>query len=143
MRKYVVGKRILLSGLTLWLVHALVTSGDCKKTDGAEDVPQAGALQNLEQVAASETVDNAGVSEKSDLRILYVGLPDTERQKDFVTFLGKHFNGLLAWIVLITSSLGGSIHAISLIQAFIELELINRLQGVPWIKQLKPFVGGH
>ena len=31
------------------------------------------------------------MSEKSDLRILYVGLPDTERQKDFVTFLGKHF----------------------------------------------------
>lgn len=28
---------------------------------------------------------------KIPLRVLYVGLPGTERQKDFVTFLGKHF----------------------------------------------------
>ncbi|MHC4404178.1 MAG: hypothetical protein ACYTG0_31375 [Planctomycetota bacterium] len=30
-------------------------------------------------------------SGKIPLRVLYVGLPDAERQKDFVVFLGKHF----------------------------------------------------
>ena len=53
-----------------------------KKIDQADDAQQA---------AASETIESIDVSEKSDLRILYVGLADTERQKDFVTFLGKHF----------------------------------------------------
>ncbi len=53
-----------------------------EKIDQADDVQQA---------AASEAIENIDVSEKSDLRILYVGLPDTERQKDFVTFLGKYF----------------------------------------------------
>ncbi|MHC4241040.1 MAG: hypothetical protein ACYSU4_01470 [Planctomycetota bacterium] len=53
-----------------------------KKIDQADDAQQA---------AASEAIENIDVSEKSDLRILYVGLPDTERQKDFVAFLGKHF----------------------------------------------------
>lgn len=46
---------------------------------------------DAQQAAASETIANLDVSEKSDLRILYVGLPDTDRQKDFVTFLGKYF----------------------------------------------------
>jgi hypothetical protein len=29
--------------------------------------------------------------DKLPLRILYAGMPDTARQKDFVSFLGKHF----------------------------------------------------
>ena len=37
---------------------------------------------NLEQVATGE---------KIPLKILYVGLPDTERQKDFVEFLSGYF----------------------------------------------------
>jgi len=53
-----------------------------KKIDQADDAQQA---------AASETIENVDVSETSNLQILYVGLPDTERQKDFVAFLGKYF----------------------------------------------------
>lgn len=53
-----------------------------KKIDQADDAQLA---------AASDAIENVGVSRKLDLRVLYVGLQDTERQKDFVTFLGKHF----------------------------------------------------
>ena len=60
-------------------------------SDVRELLKKIGQADDARQAAASETIENIGVSEKSDLRILYVGLPDTERQKDFVTFLGKHF----------------------------------------------------
>jgi len=33
----------------------------------------------------------APAEDKISLRILYAGMPDTARQKDFVSFLGKHF----------------------------------------------------
>jgi hypothetical protein len=36
-------------------------------------------------------VVSGDVGEKIDLRILYAGLPDTDRQKDFVKFLSGHF----------------------------------------------------
>ena len=91
MRKFIVAKKIILAMLALWLVHALIISGGCKKTDQAEDTRQTAEAPEVEQAAAPEIVENAGVSEKMDLRILYVGLPDTERQKDFVTFLRGHF----------------------------------------------------
>ena len=34
---------------------------------------------------------SAGNQERAGLRILYAGLPDTDRAEDFVAFLGKHF----------------------------------------------------
>lgn len=39
----------------------------------------------------SEQEQPAASPSKIPLRVLYVGLPGTERQKDFVTFLAKHF----------------------------------------------------
>lgn len=39
----------------------------------------------------SSFIDQKGANDKIPLRILYAGMPDTERQKDFVTFLSLHF----------------------------------------------------
>lgn len=79
MNKHTIRNRVLLVALTLWLVHALAITSGCKKKDQPEDVQQA---------VGSEKIDTTG---KFGLRILYVGLPDTERQRDFVEFLRKHF----------------------------------------------------
>jgi len=87
--------RIVLAALTLWLVWALAITGGCKKKDQPEAAQQKQDVvpQETEQISASEKVEveKSGIAEKIDLRVLYVGLPDTERQKDFVDFLSQHF----------------------------------------------------
>lgn len=40
---------------------------------------------------AESTVKQDATAEKIPLKILYVGIPDTERTKDFVTFLSANF----------------------------------------------------
>jgi hypothetical protein len=93
MAKFTITKRFVLAALALWLVHALATSGGCKKKEEPADAPQAIGPAKTENISASEKidVDLAGAAGKLDLRILYVGLPNTERQKDFVEFLSRHF----------------------------------------------------
>jgi hypothetical protein len=91
MAKCTATKRFVLAALTLWLVHALATSGGCKKKDQPEDAPQAIGPVKTEHISAPDQIDKADTSGKIGLRILYVGLPNTERQKDFVGFLCKHF----------------------------------------------------
>ena len=88
MAKFTIIKRIVLAALTLWLVHTLATSGGCKKKDQPAAAPQAIGPAGTEQISAAEKIDASG---KLGLRILYVGLPNTERQKDFVEFLREHF----------------------------------------------------
>jgi len=39
----------------------------------------------------SSIIDQKGAAEKIPLRILYAGMPDTDREKDFVTFLTRYF----------------------------------------------------
>ena len=87
MSKFTFTKRIALTALTFWLVHALVISGGCKKKEQPANPPQAIGPAQTERVAA-EKINASG---KVDLRVLYVGLPNTERQKDFVEFLRGHF----------------------------------------------------
>ena len=88
MAEFTVTKRIVLVGLTLWLAQALVTSGGCKKKEPPADAPQTIGPAGSERVSAAEQINTSG---KVDLRILYVGLPNTERQKDFVDLLRAHF----------------------------------------------------
>ncbi|MCX5643940.1 MAG: hypothetical protein NTZ17_04535 [Phycisphaerae bacterium] len=40
----------------------------------------------------AQSLSSPAVSELGQLRILYVGHPDSDRQKDFVQFLGQHFS---------------------------------------------------
>jgi hypothetical protein len=63
--------RIFVLALVFWLVHALVISSGCSKKD---------------QPQKTDTL-----SGKIHLRILYAGLPKTDRAEDFVNFLKRHF----------------------------------------------------
>jgi hypothetical protein len=90
-------KGIFVAGLSLWLVFALVISGGCRKKEQPEEARQAIPAEQIKQVSTarkdvSEEIDKVDVSEKIELRILYAGLPNTERSKDFVEFLAKHFS---------------------------------------------------
>ncbi len=73
--------------LSLWLVFAVEISGGYKKKEQPEEARQPPPAKETQQVSTTEK----DVSEKIELRILYAGLPNTERSKDFVEFLTKHF----------------------------------------------------
>jgi len=91
MIKYTFENSIVFVTLTLWLVFALAISGGCKKKEQPEETQQAVPAEETKYVSASEKIDEIDVSEQIELRILYAGLPNTERAKDFVDFLSKHF----------------------------------------------------
>ncbi len=91
MIKCAMENRIVFAAFTLWLVFALAISGGCKKKEQPEEARQAVPAEETQQVSIFEEIDEIDVSEKIELRILYAGLPNTERAKDFVDFLTKHF----------------------------------------------------
>ncbi|GAG08059.1 unnamed protein product [marine sediment metagenome] len=68
--------------LTIWFVSTLTILTGCKKKEQPEEA---------RQVAPTEETKRVSASEKIELRILYASLPNTERSKDFVDFLSKHF----------------------------------------------------
>jgi len=80
--------RIVLLALTICLFFTLTISGGCKKKEQSEEARQAVPEEKTKHVSVSE---QTGTAEKIDLRILYVGQPDTERTKDFIEFLSKNF----------------------------------------------------
>jgi len=73
---------ILLLTLTLALPA-------CKKKESpqAQNQTQNDSVKSVVQSQSPQTI----AGDKIPLRILYVGLPDTERQKDFVSFLSRNF----------------------------------------------------
>ncbi len=83
-------KATTLSYFTLILLLTLVfTLSACKKKQSppVQDETQNGmAKSDTQSQAQQKTTDD-----KIPLRILYVGLPNTERQNDFVSFLSKNF----------------------------------------------------
>lgn len=91
MGEYSLRVRLASVVLVVGLAYALTISGGCKRKGPPEDAQQAVVDQGAEQGSTSEVVADHGTSVKHDLRILYVGLPDTERQKDFVSFLSRNF----------------------------------------------------
>jgi len=91
MIKFTFENSIVFVTLTLWFVFALAISGGCKKKEQPEDTQQAVSTEETKHISASDKIDEVDVSEKIELRILYAGLPNTERAKDFVEFLAKHF----------------------------------------------------
>ncbi len=92
MTKYIIRNRIILAALTIWFVFTLTIFISCKKKEQPEEARQTVPAEETQQVSTSEEIDKIDVSEQIDLRILYAGLPNTERAKDFVDFLTKHFN---------------------------------------------------
>ena len=91
MIKCTVKNGIFLVAFCLWLVFAVAISGGYKKKEQPEEARQAVPAEETQQVSTSEEIDEIDVSEKIELRILYAGLPNTERSKDFVEFLTRHF----------------------------------------------------
>jgi len=83
-------KATLLCCFTLILLLTFVfTLSACKKKQSpqAQDETQNGLVESeTRSQTYYETTDD-----KISLRILYVGLPNTERQKDFVSFLSRNF----------------------------------------------------
>jgi len=91
MIKCTVKNGIVLVALGLWFVFTLTIFISCKKKGQPEETQQAVPAEETQQVSTSEDIDKIDVSEKIGLRILYAGLPNTERSKDFVEFLTRHF----------------------------------------------------
>ena len=83
--------RIVLLALTICLFFTLTISIGCKKKEQSEEARQDVSAEEIKHTSTSEELVQAGASGKIDLRILYAGLPDTDRAKDFVDFLTKHF----------------------------------------------------
>lgn len=83
-------KATLISYFTLVLLLAFVfTLSACKKKQ-----PQLAQDETQNALAKSDTKSQAQqetTNEVIPLRILYVGLPNTDRQKDFISFLSKNF----------------------------------------------------
>ncbi len=82
---------IVLSALTLCLCFTLTISSGCKKKEQSEEAQQDVPAEQITQTTTSEQVVWVGASEKIDLRILYAGLLETDRAKDFVAFLAANF----------------------------------------------------
>ncbi len=83
MKKYIIRNRIVLAVvLTFSFVFIVTFFSGCRKREQPEGTQQAVATEKTKHVSASN---------KIGLRILYAGLPNTDRAKDFVDFLSKHF----------------------------------------------------
>jgi len=83
-------KATTLSYFTLILLLALAfTLLSCRKKQSpqARDETQNDSVKSVRQSQPPQKT----TGDKIPLRILYVGLPDTERQKDFVSFLSGNF----------------------------------------------------
>ena len=86
MIKYAFRKTVVLSVvLTFFFVLTTIIFVGCKKKDIPGDTQQA---VESRQVSDSQKTDTSG---KIGLRILYAGLQNTDRGKDFVDFLTRHF----------------------------------------------------
>jgi hypothetical protein len=83
--------RILVVALTVGLCLALSISSGCRKKGQSEGMGKAVRAEELARTYAAERMAWAGASAKSDLRILYAGLLETDRATDFVAFLAAHF----------------------------------------------------
>ncbi len=88
-------KAVMRTLLAASVLLAISSCWGCRdKEPEPEPAEQVAESSAPETVAETTTVpqERPAVSPgKIPLRVLYVGLPGTERQKDFVTFLGKHF----------------------------------------------------
>jgi hypothetical protein len=77
-----VNRRDLLPVLAVLLAFGPMIFMGCKKKEQP---------QQVEQNAEAQGADTVTAVEKIDLRVLYAGLPDTDRAKDFMSFLESHF----------------------------------------------------
>lgn len=65
--------------------------GGCRKEVPGDKTGQAAEVEKKDAVDMEVEVVSGDAGDKINLRILYAGLLDTDRQKDFVKFLSGHF----------------------------------------------------
>ncbi len=84
---------VIVASAVLALLIALtsVIHISCKKSEQPARTESSTEPGKPETIVPSETSDQIGPSEKIALRILYAGLQNTDRAKDFVEFLAAHF----------------------------------------------------
>jgi GrpB-like predicted nucleotidyltransferase (UPF0157 family) len=63
----------------------------CRKKEQPQGSRRGPSTKTAKPAPVPERVYQADTAEKINLRILYAGLPNTDRAKDFVDFLAKHF----------------------------------------------------
>lgn len=89
MIKYAVRKTVVLPVvLTFFFALTTIILVGCKRKEKPEDTQQAVESIQTRLVSDLQKTDSSG---KIGLRILYAGLPNTDRSKDFVNFLKKYF----------------------------------------------------
>ena len=80
-------RMLLVAGVLLTISLSL----NCRDKESEPEPAEGDPRQTITETASAPQVEPTLSPEKIPLRILYVGLPETERQKDFVTFLSEHF----------------------------------------------------
>jgi len=89
MIKYDFRKTIVLPLiLTFFFALTTIILVGCKRKEKPEPAQQAVESPQTRQASDSQKIDTSG---KIGLRILYAGLPNTDRAKDFLDFLARHF----------------------------------------------------
>lgn len=76
--------------LTLCLVVGMIFAFGCKKKEQPQVSGQKAPTETTKPAPAPDRVYQPDTAEKINLRILYVGVPNTERAKDFTDFLTEH-----------------------------------------------------
>lgn len=84
-------KQVLRLILVFCLLSGLTTCSSCRKKEKPESGQQPVSAEAVRQKPTPEKVVEVDTSRKINLRILYAGLPNTNRAKDFLDFLTKHF----------------------------------------------------
>ena len=83
-------RRIIIS-IVISLFIAFAFLAGCKQKEQPFETKQPPPSEKSEQVAQSQLKTSEVILENKDLRILYTGHPGSNREKDFVGFLRKHF----------------------------------------------------
>jgi len=90
--KHIMRNRIIpFIVLTFWLAFVPAVFVGCKKKEQPQGSGQKAPPETARPVPAADRVYQADTAEKINLRVLYAGVPNSERAKDFVDFLAKHF----------------------------------------------------
>jgi len=77
--------------LTMSCILVMISAFGCRKKEPPQGARQEPSTGTTRPVPAADRVYEPDTAEKIDLRILYAGVPNTERAKDFTEFLAKHF----------------------------------------------------
>lgn len=83
--------KVAPTALTMCLVFGIIFPLGCKKKEQPQVSGQKAPPETARPVPAADRVYQADTAEKINLRVLYAGVPNSERAKDFVDFLAKHF----------------------------------------------------